>query len=171
MIYASLLASLLALIIYMLVVIKKSGIPASISESYYRIEHRKWFTFVMLIIAFCIIPVSYEASTPASRFLMFLAAAGLIIIAVAPNFAYGEKSEFIAHYTGAAMLLLFSQIWVYINFKYILLLWILFAGYIVYGLFRNKEAVFYESLKSLKPIFWAEVTLILTTYITIFVRL
>lgn len=171
MIYASFTASLLTLIIYMFVIIRKSGLPTSISETYYRIEHRNWFTFVILIAAFCILPVAFEASTENTRFLIFLAVAGMAVVALAPNFAKGEKSERIAHYTGASMLLVFSQFWVYYNMKCILLLWAAYLAYIIYGLVKSEEASLYDSLVRLKAMFWAEVTLILTTYTAILIRL
>lgn len=171
MIYAFFLVSLLTLIIYMSVVIKKSGIPTSISETYYRIEHRKWFTFVMLITAFCILPAAFEASTENTRFLIFLAVAGMAVVALSPNFAKGEKSERIAHYTGATMLLIFSQFWVYYNMKWILLLWTAYLAYIIYGLVKSEEASLYDSLVRLKAMFWAEIILILTTYTAILIRL
>ena len=42
-----------------------------ISETYYRIENKKWFTFVMLFTAFTLLPCALEISTDDSRFFVF----------------------------------------------------------------------------------------------------
>lgn len=84
----------------------------------------------------------------------------------------GEKSERNAHYAGAIMLLVFSQIWVWLNFKWILLLWLVYVGYIAYSLIKKKSSSsFYNDLVSLKPVFCAEITLVITTYVTVFVEI
>lgn len=166
------LVSLAAMAIYIAVVIKKSGIPYSISETYYRLEHKKLFTFVMLLTGATLLPPALESSTVNSQFLIFLSTVGLAVVGLAPNFANGEKSEKVAHYSGSIILLLGTQFWVWFNCKWTLLLWIVYAGYIVFGLVKkNSDSSFYNDLLSLKPVFWAEITLIITTYVTVLVGL
>lgn len=165
------LISLFVIAIYIAVVIVKSGVPYSVSDTYYRIEHKKWFTFVMLATGFSLLPVALEVSSESSQFLIFLTIVGITLVGISPNFK-GEKSERNAHYAGAIMLLVFSQIWVWLNFKWILLLWLVYVGYIAYSLIKKKSSSsFYNDLVSLKPVLWAEITLVITTYVTVFVEI
>lgn len=165
------LISLFVIAVYIAVVIVKSGIPYSISDTYYRIDRKKWFMFVMLVTGFSLLPVALEVSSESSQFLIFLTVVGLAMVGVSPNFK-GEKSERNTHYAGAIMLLVFSQIWVWLNFKWILLLWLVYVGYIAYSLIKKKSSSsFYNDLVSLKPVFWAEITLVITTYVTVFVEI
>lgn len=101
------LISLFVIAIYIAVVIVKSGVPYSVSDTYYRIEHKKWFTFVMLATGFSLLPVALEVSSESSQFLIFLTIVGITLVGISPNFK-GEKSERNAHYAGAIMLLVFS---------------------------------------------------------------
>ena len=165
------LISLFVIAIYIAVVIVKSGIPYSISDTYYRIDHKKWFTFVMILTGVSLLPVALEVSSESSQFLIFLTVVGLAMVGVSPNFK-GEKSERNTHYAGAIMLLVFSQIWVWLNFKWILLLWLVYVGYIAYSLIKKKSSSsFYNDLVSLKPVFWAEMALIVSTYIAVYIKL
>lgn len=165
------LISLFVIAVYIAVVILKSGIPYSISDTYYRIDRKKWFMFVMIVTGISLLPVALEVSSESSQFLIFLTVVGLSMVGVSPNFK-GEKSERNTHYAGAIMLLVFSQLWVYFNFKWVLLLWVVYAACILYGLIKKKSGLsFYDDLVNLKPVFWAEITLIITTYLSVFVKL
>lgn len=165
------LFSFFVIAIYIAIVIAKSGIPYSISDTYYRIDRKKWFMFVMLVTGFSLLPVALEVSSESSQFLIFLTVVGISMVGVSPNFK-GEKSERNTHYAGAIMLLVFSQLWVSFNFKWILLLWVVYAACILYGLIKEKSGPsFYDDLVNLKPVFWAEITLIITTYLSVFVKL
>lgn len=66
-----LIFSVLTIGLYTAMVTIHSGIPCSISETYYRIENKKWFTFVMLFTAFTLLPCALEISTDDSRFFVF----------------------------------------------------------------------------------------------------
>lgn len=92
------LISLFVIAIYIAVVIVKSGVPYSVSDTYYRIEHKKWFTFVMLATGFSLLPVALEVSSESSQFLIFLTIVGITLVGISPNFK-GEKSERNAHNT------------------------------------------------------------------------
>ena len=117
---ALLIFSVLTIGLYTAMVTIRSGIPCSISETYYRIENKKWFTFVMLFSAFTLLPCALEISTDDSRFWFFLSVVGIAIVGISPNFIKGEKSEIIAHYIGSGMLLIFSQCWVGCNLPWAL---------------------------------------------------
>lgn len=64
------LISLFVIAVYIAVVIVKSGIPYSISDTYYRIDRKKWFMFVMLVTGFSLLPVALEVSSESSQFLI-----------------------------------------------------------------------------------------------------
>lgn len=145
----------------------KSGIPYSISETYYRICHRKWFTCVMLFTAITILPAALENSSENSQFLIFLSVVSMGIVGLSPNFIYGKKSEKMAHYVGSGMLLIFSQCWVSCNLPWALIWWIVYVMWIVFNFNKSSiELATYDRLVSTKPVFYAELIIILTVYLT-----
>ncbi len=162
------LFSFLTIATYTTIVSIKSGIPYSISETYYRINHKKWFTFVMLFTAITLLPVALEYSPENNQFLIFLSVAGMGIVGLSPNFIYGEKSEQIAHYIGSGMLLIFSQCWVGCNLPWALTWWIVYVMWIIFNFIKsNPEQSFYDRLVSSKPVFYAEIIVMITVYATV----
>lgn len=162
------LISLLTIATYTAIISINSGIPYSISETYYRINHKKWFTFVMLFTAITLLPVALENSSDNSQFLIFLSVAGMGIIGLSPNFIHGEKSERIAHYVGSGMLLLFSQCWVWCNLSWALTWWVVYIMWIVFNYNKSStELTIYDRLVITKPVFYAELIIILTVYSTV----
>lgn len=162
------LISFLTIATYTTIVSIKSGIPYSISETYYRINHKEWFTFVMLFTAITLLPSALEYSSDNSQFLIFLSVAGMAIVGLSPNFIYGEKSEQIAHYIGSGMLLIFSQCWVGCNLPWALTWWIVYVMWIIFNFIKsNPEQSFYDRLVSSKPVFYAEIIVMITVYATV----
>lgn len=162
------LISFMTIATYTAIVSIKSGIPYSISETYYRINHKKWFTFVMLFTAITLLPVALEYSPENNQFLIFLSVAGMGIVGLSPNFIYGEKSEQIAHYIGSGMLLIFSQCWVGCNLPWALTWWIVYVMWIIFNFIKsNPEQSFYDRLVSSKPVFYAEIIVMITVYATV----
>lgn len=162
------LISFLTIATYTTIASIKSGIPYSISETYYRINHKKWFTFVMLFTAITLLPVALEYSPENNQFLIFLSVAGMAIVGLSPNFIYGEKSEQIAHYIGSGMLLIFSQCWVGCNLPWALTWWIVYIMWIVFNYNKSDpEQSFYNRLVSTKPVFYAEIIVMITVYATV----
>lgn len=165
---ALLIFSVLTIGLYTAMVTIRSGIPCSISETYYRIENKKWFTFVMLFSAFTLLPCALEISTDDSRFWFFLSVVGIAIVGISPNFIKGEKSEIIAHYVGSGMLLIFSQCWVGCNLPWALTWWIVYVMWIIFNFNKSDpEQNFYNKLVSTKPIFYAEIIVMITVYATV----
>lgn len=166
---ALLIFSVLTIGLYTAMVTIRSGIPCSISETYYRIENKKWFTFVMLFTAFTLLPCALVISTDDSRFLFFLSVVGITIVGVSPNFIQGEKSEVIAHYVGSVILLICSQMWVYFNTPLLLILWVLYllVEVVLFLRLSSNEKIF-DRIIYLKPVFWAEIIVIITIYCTVF---
>ena len=162
------LISLLTIATYSAIVTIKSGIPYSISETYYRIYHKKWFTFVMLFTAITLLPAALENSSENSQFLIFLSVVGMGVVGLSPNFIHGEKSEQIAHYIGSGMLLIFSQCWVGCNLPWALICWIVYVMWIVFNFNKSdSEQNFYNRLVSTKPVFYAELIVMITVYATV----
>ena len=162
------LISFLTIATYKAIVSIKSGVPYSISETYYRIEHKKWFTFVMLFTAFTLLPVALDNSSENSQFLIFLSVAGMAIVGLSPNFIHGEKSERITHYVGSVILLICSQCWVGLNLPWALIIWIVYAMWIMFNFNKSSiELSFYYRLVSTKPVFYAELIVIITVYVAV----
>lgn len=161
------LISLLTIATYSAIVTIKSGIPFSISETYYRLNHKKWFTFVMLFTAITLLPAALENSSENSQFLIFLSVAAMGIVGLSPNFIYGEKSEQMVHYVGSVMLLIFSQCWVGCNLPWALTCWIVYVMWIIFNYNKSDpEQNFYNRLISTKPVFYAELIVMITVYAT-----
>ena len=162
------LISLLTIATYSAIVTIKSGIPYSISETYYRINQKKWFTFVMLFTAITLLPAALENCTENSQFLIFLSVVGMGVVGLSPNFIHGEKSEQIAHYIGSGMLLIFSQCWVGCNLPWALTWWIVYVMWIIFNYNKSgPEQNFYNRLVSTKPVFYAELIVMITVYATV----
>lgn len=162
------LISLLTIATYTAIVTIKSGIPYSISETYYRIYHKKWFTFVMLFTAITLLPAALDNSSENSQFMIFLSVAGMGVVGLSPNFIHGEKSEQIAHYIGSGMLLIFSQCWVGCNLPWALTCWIVYIMWIIFNYNKSDpEQSFYNGLVSTKPVFYAELIVMITVYATV----
>lgn len=162
------LISLLTIATFTAIVTIKSGIPYSISETYYRIYHKKWFTFVMLFTAITLLPAALDNSSENSQFLIFLSVAGMGVVGLSPNFIHGEKSEQIAHYIGSGMLLIFFQCWVGCNLPWSLTWWIVYVMWIIFNFIKsNPEQSFYDRLVSTKPVFYAEIIVMITVYATV----
>ena len=162
------LISLLTIATYTAIVTIKSEIPYSISETYYRLNNKKWFTFVMLFTAITLLPAALDNSSENSQLLIFLSVAGMGVVGLSPNFIHGEKSEQITHYIGSGMLLIFSQCWVGCNLPWALTWWIVYVMWIIFNFIKsNPEQSFYDRLVSTKPIFYAEIIVMITVYATV----
>ena len=150
---------------YVFAMIKRERcIPYSISATYYALSHKFWFGLCMIGGGVLLLPSAFDASTENSRFLVFLAVTGIVILGVSPNFKTADKTP---HIFGAAMALILSQIWVACNGWYWLLLWLLFIVYLTISIRRNRTGNFISDLIGRKPMFWIEVISLLTVYLTI----
>ena len=160
-------ASMAILIRYIEIVIRKNGVPASVSDTYYSLEHPKVFTACIVSSALLVIPPALEASGETSQFLIFLSAIGMIMAGLFPHFRSCEKT---LHYTGAGMLLACSQLWVACNCPWLLLLWVAYAvflGKCVRETWNEKPVQWAVGLSKRHAMFWAEVTVAATVYLCI----
>lgn len=161
----SILSALLIATYTAAVCIKCKGIPYSISETYYKISHKFWFGATMVLTACLLMPAILEATTDSYQFTAFLSCAGMIMTGIAPNFREGIEKKI--HTTGAVLCLLFSQVWVALICPWMLLVWVVYLLYTAIGLWRNWTGYFISSFLTTKPMFWVEITSLLSAYATV----
>lgn len=158
--------SVLCIATYTAVVcIKFGGVPSSISATFYSLQHKFWFGVTMILTACLLMPAILEITPDSYQFTAFLACVGLIMVGVTPNFREGIDRKI--HTIGAVLCLVFSQVWVGFTLPWMLLLW---AGYLVYtaiGIKRNWNGYFIGSFLATKPMFWVEISSLLSTYVTV----
>ncbi|WP_336617135.1 hypothetical protein [Bacteroides acidifaciens] len=149
---------------YVYAMIKKGKeIPYSISATYYALTHKFWFGLCMIGSGAFLLPAAFEASSENSQFLVFLSVIGMIVLGVSPNFKGSQKTT---HCIGAAMSLIFSQIWVGCNSWYWLLLWAGFIACMAISMSEHWTGNFISDFVKRKPMFWIEVISLLTVYLT-----
>lgn len=111
--------SFVILFSYVFFIIRKFGVPESLSDSYYLLQDKypnkgyKWlFTIVCFITMFSVLIPWLEVSKESLQFLCFLSASGLGFVGAAPLFkSYQQK----IHESGAILCGLASQIWLFSN--------------------------------------------------------
>lgn len=154
---------ILALIIIFLyvgiLIYKNKEIPSSISETYYILQNKYWFQFVMTSVGIILLITLLNIIPGSIQFLAFLSCSGMILVGTSPNFK--EEFEGKVHKAGAIISILGSQLLVALTQPIILLSWIL---WILYTLCRLKTNNIRESFIQTKPLFWIEVI----SFITIF---
>lgn len=149
------------------VCIKGKGVPYSISETYYKIEHKLWFGATMVFTACLLMPAILEVTPGSYQFTAFLACAGMIATGIAPNFREGIERKI--HTTGAVLCLVFSQVLVGLTYPWMLLVWVGYLAYTAIGLWRNWTGYFISSFLATKPMFWVEITALASTYVILLI--
>lgn len=145
---------------------RKGGIPSSISETYYSLEHRWWFMFTMFITAGLLIPSSLEITPDKLTILPFAACAGIGMVGTSPD--YKNKEYNMIHIIGAILSLTSSQLLVgFINWKLLIPVWGCVLAYFGYKIFKSKNKGFINKLMDAKPMFWTEIAALFTTFITL----
>lgn len=143
-----------AYIVYAIRVIK--SVPWSISDTYYQLEKRnrpKWlFQVAMIVPAMLLLPAWLELSPEKYQFLAFLSCAGLVFVGVAPCFKLQFDGQ--VHYSATAICGSSSIIWTCMAGLWYIPL-ILLIGSL--GLM----------LRYRRPIFWVELALFFSIYISI----
>ena len=80
---------------YVFAMIKKGKeIPYSISATYYALTHKFWFGLCMIGASLLLLPPAFEASSENSRFLVFIAVIGMIVLGVSPNLHFSLPHPF-----------------------------------------------------------------------------
>lgn len=138
------------------------GVPASISDTYYKLERRKkglgWlFTAMCWSVGGLLLPALLEITPESYQFTAFLACAGLLFVGAAPQFKLSLTG--VVHYGSAAICVVFSQIWVGLTVWWVLLpVWITIIAWLK------------PICKRRKFMFWAEIAAIGATYLAIFIK-
>ena len=135
--------------------IKKEGIPYSISATYYSLNNKYWFGITMISAAALLMPAILEKTPEHHQWVAFLALVGMIMVGVSPNFKDGFENKI--HMTGAIMCVGFSQLWVLCMSPAYLLLWGAWIGYTIYMLKKNWTGNFSRDFVRTKPMFWVEI--------------
>ena len=149
------------------VCIKFGGVPASISATFYKLEHKVWFGATMWLTAGLLMPAILEITPDSYQFTAFLACAGMIMTGIAPNFREGIERKI--HTAGAILCLVFSQVWVGLTCPWMLLVWVGYLVYTAIGLWRNWNGYFTGTFLGTKPMFWVEITALVATYVTLLI--
>lgn len=149
------------------VCIKCKGVPYSISETFYKIDHKMWFGVTMVLTACLLMPAILQVTPDSYQFTAFLACAGMIATGVAPNFREGIDRKI--HTSGAVLCLVFSQVWVSLTSPWMLLLWVGYLAYTVLGMKKYWKGNFISAFLLTKPMFWVEIVSLLTTYFTLLI--
>lgn len=121
------------------------GIPASISQTVYKLPHEAIFTVVMYAIAFLTIPAMIDTCREGTEILAFLSIAGIGFVGAAP---LGKNCDERVHMGGAIFFGVCSQIMLALNNAVLLLMWV-------------PTIVFLAIHKCKNWLFWVEMTCIL----------
>ena len=151
------------------VCIKFGGVPASISATFYKLEHNVWFGATMWLTAVLLMPAILEATPDCYQFTAFMACFGMFLVGAAPNFRDGLDRP--VHLTGAILCILFSQVWVLLTCPWVLLAWIAYLAYTVLAMKKYWEGNFISAFLMTKPMFWVEITALLATYVALLISL
>lgn len=159
--------SLSTIATYVGIMVKKKGIPYSISATYYKLKNKYWFGLTMIASAAFLMPAILEKTPEIYQWTAWLSLVGMFMVGVSPNFK--DKSEETLHIVGATMSLVFSQLWVFLMSPCWLLLWVLYLVYTIFMLKKNWTGNFKGSFIDTKPMFWVEITALAATFITLLI--
>lgn len=159
------LISLAIILTYVGVMVKRNGIPYSISDTFYALEHKLWFGATMWLTSLLLMPSILNFTPDSYQFLAFLMCAGLMFVGVAPNFKQGFERPI--HIGATCVSSLSSQMWVILTQPLLMLVWVAWFVYIGIILKRNWDGNLWSSFVKCKPLFWAEVTAFAMVYIAL----
>lgn len=150
------------------------GVPASISDTYYKLENRHkgagWlFTAFCWGLAGTLLPAWIDMTPESYQFTCFLSAAGLMFVGAAPQFKLSLTGS--VHYGSAAVCVIFSQLWVGLTCWWVLIpIWLAFILYTVVAMSKHVTGSLRGDFISTKPMLWCEVAAIGASYVTIFIK-
>ena len=167
MIYLVIISMLVIAAYTAAVCVKQKGVPASISATFYKLEHPYWFLATMWLTAGLLMPAILEISKPNTEFLAFLACAGMMLVGAAPNFK--EETEGKVHTAGAILCIVGSQAWIAFNFAWCMLVWFVYAVYTVIMMAKHVSDSLVSDFLWTKPMFWIEITALVSVYLSCFI--
>lgn len=150
------------------VCVKQKGVPASISATFYKLEHPYGFLAAMWLTAGLLMPAILEVSKLNTEFLAFFACAGMILVGAAPNFK--EESEGKVHTAGAILCIVGSQVWVACNMAWCLMVWAVYLiGTLIYMTQNEVTDDLRADFMDTKPMLWVEVAALTSVYLACFI--
>jgi hypothetical protein len=153
----NLIASIFVLFGYLAFVVVKFGIPPSISESYYLLGKKGWlFQIALMVTAFCVVPSLVDASSENTRFLAFLACAGLLFVAGAPLFKLRFDGK--VHFISAALCCGGLVLWQVVNTSWVIPA--LSFGFACYPMLKGK-----------KYMWWLEIATVTSAYVSLWLKI
>lgn len=155
--------SLLTILAYTVTMVIKEGVPYSVSDTYYSLEHKWAFSVSVILSALLLMPAAFQASTESSEFLVFLFTAGQCLVGTAPHFKGWQHK---LHIAGAVLLLVCSQVWVGLNHPIVLITWVPYFILTLVSVFRSERG-FVPSVLDTKPLFWVEVVSFINIYLIV----
>lgn len=150
--------SLVIFLAYLIGMYMYFGIPASLSDTYYKLENRRkgagWlFTGMCWGVAFPLLPYLLDVTPPSYQFTAFLACAGLMFVGAAPQFKLSLTGP--VHYGGAAVCSASAVLWCILSGYW----FIPFNAFLIFG---------WVALRYGRPMFWIEIAAFTSIYLTIF---
>ncbi len=140
-----LIASFLSLTAYLIYAVRVCGVPASISDTYYILLHKRrpaWlFQLAMILTGGLLLPVWLEASPENLQFLAFLACGALIFVGAAPSFKVGH--ERVIHIAATVVSGLSTLAWEVAS-GYGIVPAIMLAVAVPYGVYKRRVLFFVE---------------------------
>ena len=147
------IASLIILFGYLAFVVAKFGIPKSISDTYYLLGKQGWlFQLALAATAFCVVPSLIDTSSEYTKFLAFLACAGLAFVSAAPLFKMELEGK--VHFTSAYICCGSLVLWQIFNTSWLIPL-VCFA------------LVAIPMLKDKKYMWWLEIATVVSAYVSL----
>lgn len=148
--------SLAIILVYIVYCLVTTGIPHSLSATYYKTG---WvFSATLSFAAALILPSMLSISGENYEFLAFIAVSSVFFVAFAPNFKSDKLVDMV--HTGAAITaLIASQLWVALVNPWNFLFWIPLVIYGTYGKLKGYKLLDIPSIK-----FITEVLMLLTIY-------
>lgn len=159
------ISSLMLISAYIVSVCVKLGdIPNSVSSTFYHLKHRFIFALVMIGTGILLMPAILEITPENIQAIAFISCAGIIIVGVSPDFRSDTDGKI--HQTGAFICITGSQLWVALMYPFTLVIWLAYIPYILtmYFTYREKGMSNKESLMSIKPLFFVELSSIISFY-------
>lgn len=140
------------------------GIPYSISDTFYSLEHKFWFGISICSTSLLLMPSILDRTPENLQFLAFIMCASLCFVGVSPNFKHGLDRPI--HITSTALCAVCSQLWVGLVFSPLMfLIWLVWLAYEIIMMIKVWNGHFINSFIMTKPLFLAEVLAFLSVYI------
>ena len=146
------------------VCVKFGDIPNSVSSTFYHLKHRFIFPIVMIGTGMLLMPAILEITPENIQAIAFISCAGIIVVGISPDFMSDTDKGF--HNTGSFLCLSGTQLWVALMYPFALVIWLAYIPYILtmYFTYREKGMSNKESLMNTKPLFFVEISSIISFY-------